>query len=278
MARTETFSFSRVTSFEQCPRRYRYRYVDGVREAFQSIEAFMGRQVHSTVEWMFAEKAGGRLPGAADCVRRYTEGFDRDWTAERTGLRIVREGTPLEQYRKAGAEMVADFHRARFVPDDLETVGLEQHFALDLAGGQRFQGFIDRLARSRDGLLHIIDYKTGARPPIRFEGKDAEQLEAYAVAMFSRWDADELELRLEYLRNGSTQRRRIARGDIAEVARRLSARIEAAATATVFPARPGVLCGWCGFNDLCDACPTTSVGRASGAPPRRSAASGGGRR
>lgn len=253
MASAETFSFSRVTTFEQCPRRYRYRYVDGVREAFQSIEAFMGQQVHATVEWLFEEKGEGRLPRVDDAVRHYSAGFDRASGEARGSLKVIKRGTRVEDYRRSGAEMLADFHRTRFVADNFETMGLEKHFVLEIEQGRRFQGFIDRLARDESGVLHIIDYKTGGRPPVRFGGKDGDQLEAYAVAMFAETDADELVLRLEYLRNGSTQTRRIRREESLETARRLAARIQVAAEANVFPPSPGTLCDWCGFNDLCEA-------------------------
>jgi putative RecB family exonuclease len=250
---TETFSFSRVTTFEQCARRYRYRYVDGVREAFQSIEAFMGQQVHETVEWMFQEKGAGRLPPVDEAVRRYSASFDRGWTEARGGLRIVKKNSALEDYRRSGAQMLADFHRARFVRDAFETVGLERHFLLEIGEGRRFQGYIDRLARDPSGIVHIIDYKTGGRPPVAFGGKDGDQLEAYAVAMFAETAVDEIVLMLEYLRNGSTLTKRIRRSDTEETARRLRARIRVAAEASVFPPTPGTLCDWCGYNDLCEA-------------------------
>jgi len=253
MAGLETFSFSRVTTFEQCARRYRYRYVDGVREAFQSIEAFMGQQVHAAVEWMFQEKDAGRAPRVDDAVRQYSATFDRAWGEARGGLKVIKQGTAVEDYRRSGAEMLADFHRTRFAADRLETIGLERHFMLEIDEGRRFQGFIDRLARDASGVVHIIDYKTGGRPPTRFGGKDGDQLEAYAVAMFAETGADELVLMLEYLRNGSTQSRRIRRGEAEETARRLGARIRVAAEANVFPPSPGTLCDWCGFNDLCEA-------------------------
>ncbi|MFN2426983.1 MAG: RecB family exonuclease [Candidatus Binatia bacterium] len=253
MPNLETFSFSRVTTFEQCARRYRYRYVDGVREAFQSIEAFMGQQVHAAVEWMFQQKAAGCAPRVEDAVRQYSATFDGAWAEARGTLKVIKQGTRVEDYRRSGAEMLADFHRTRFVGDSLETVGLERHFMLEIDEGRRFQGFIDRLARDAAGVVHIIDYKTGGRPPIRFGGKDGDQLEAYAVAMFAETGADEIVLTLEYLRNGSTQTRRIRREEAGETARRLGARIRTAAEASVFPPTPGTLCDWCGFNDLCEA-------------------------
>lgn len=247
------FSFSRVTTFEQCPRRYRYRYLDGVKEGFRSIEGFMGQQVHAALEWLYVERAAGREHDSAELVARYCELWDEAIATPGAPVRVIREDKNSEFYRRTGAELASDFHRSRFVGDPLETVATEQHFQVVIGGLFRFQGFIDRLAKDAEGCIHIIDFKTGSRTPARFEGKDAEQLEAYAVALFQLEEHESLELRLEYLRSGRTVGRRIERSDVAEIERRLAARIECATSATVFPANVGTLCGWCGFNDLCEA-------------------------
>ncbi|MBI5503797.1 MAG: PD-(D/E)XK nuclease family protein [Deltaproteobacteria bacterium] len=262
MAQPETFSFSRVTTFEQCPRRYRYRYLDGVREAFQSIEAFMGQQVHATVEWLYNQRLAGHEHAVEAAVGRYCTEFDKAHSAGKPAVRVIRADMATEHYRRSGAEMLADFHRRRFVADGLETVAMERHFQLDLGAGVPFQGYIDRLARDADGVFHIIDFKTGARVPARFEGKDADQLDAYALALFTQTDADELVLELEYLRTATAHAKRVRRDQTEEVRRRLSARIAAARSATVFPPIPGSLCDWCGFNDLCEAYPSRRVGSA----------------
>ncbi len=258
----ETFSFSRVTTFEQCPRRYRYRYLDGVREAFQSVEAFMGQQVHATVEWLYNQRMAGHEHAVEAAVGRYCTEFDKAHFASQPVVRVIRDDMAVEHYRRSGAEMLADFHRCRFSADSLETVAMERHFVLDMGSGAPFQGYIDRLARDGAGIFHIIDFKTGARVPARFEGKDADQLDAYALALFTQTDADELVLMLEYLRTATVHTKRIRRSQIEDVRTRLSARIAAARAATAFPPIPGSLCGWCGFNDLCEAYPMRRVAAA----------------
>ena len=250
----DTLSYSRVTTFEQCPRRYRYRYLDGVQEGFDSIEAFMGRQVHSTIEWLYEERRSARQPQANAAVAKYCEIWDRELVSARRPVRIIKDGTPLEGYRRAGADMVARFHRDRFESDRLETIANERHFLVTLGERFVFQGYIDRLARDERGLLHIIDYKTGRRVSRGFSGREAEQLEAYAVALFTELDGvEEIELALEFVRTGDRVRRRVTRADRGELERRLVTRIDAMVASTVFPPNPGVLCRWCGFNDVCDA-------------------------
>jgi RecB family exonuclease len=247
-----TYSFSRVTTFEQCARRFRYRYLDGVQEGFQGVEGFMGTQVHSALEWLFEQRDAGHKKTVEQAVAYYCDEWDRCVTNAAAPVRVVKTGTPMETYRRNGAEMLSRYYRERFLSDRLTTVANEHHFLVTLGDRLRFQGFIDRLATDEKGLLHIIDYKTGSRVPKKFDGKEAQQLEAYAMAMFREGEAEEIELVLDFLKTGARLRRRVARADAEEIEARLIARIDKAEEANVFPPTPGVLCGWCGYNDVCE--------------------------
>jgi putative RecB family exonuclease len=246
------YSFSRISLFEQCARKFRYRYLDGVKEAFDSVEGFMGRQVHTTVEWLFAERTRRRVPSAAETVTYYCRRWDEEVVAAPRRINVVKRGEDVETYRRCGAELLNRFHRERFVADELETVATEKHFSIQLGGRYVFQGYIDRLARDATGRLHVIDYKTGRKTPESFAGKEAEQVQAYALAIFAENTADEVELVLEFLRTGKTLRARIERDAARAIEMRLVEQIAGVEDATVFPPRPSALCDWCGYNDICE--------------------------
>lgn len=257
------YSFSRISTFEHCARKYRYRYLDQIREAFDSIEAFMGRQVHETVEWLFSRAGHEDRPTAAQTLSRYCEHWDARIAAAPRAVRVVKRDETAEMYRRTGAEILNRFHRERYVSDTRETLANEKHFEVVIDGRFRFQGYIDRLARDAEGRLYVIDYKTGRRAPDRFEGKEADQLEAYALAVFAEADVDELDLVLEFLRAGKVLTRRVRRTEIVQVETRLAEKIATVGEATVFPPSPGALCDWCGYNDICDAYPLRSRMRMS---------------
>ncbi len=248
-----TYSFSRVTTFEQCARRFRYRYIDGVQEAFQSVEGFVGRQVHSTLEWLFAERVAGREQNAEQAVAYYCDIWDTGVKEAGSPVKIIREGRSYEDYRLDGARMVESFHKNDFAGDRLETVAVEHHFTVELDGGHSFQGFIDRLARGPGDRLCVIDYKTSKNRPRSFSGKDADQLRAYAVALFKEHpDSEEMDLRLDYLRHGTSFGQTIDRPQAREFETVLADRIGSVETSTVYPPVPGRLCDWCGYNDICE--------------------------
>jgi RecB family exonuclease len=252
----DKYSFSRVTTFEQCARRFRYRYLDGVKEGFQGVEAFMGQQVHAAVEWLFERRASRALPSADEAVTYYCDHWDQDMTRASGPVRVIKDGIALEFYRRSGAEMLSRFYRERFLADRLQTIENEKHFVVRLGESYDFQGYIDRLATDDSGLVYIIDYKTGSRVPKKFEGKEADQLEAYAMAIFRELECDEIELVLEFLKTGARLSRRVHRAAAEDIERKLLSRISVADSATVFPPTPGVLCDWCGYNDLCESATT----------------------
>ncbi len=247
------YSFSRVSAFEQCARRFRYRYLDGVKEGFQGVEAFMGRQVHATVEWLFNERDGGRVRTPEEAVAYYCDVWDRETASSRVRIRVIKVGETMMAYHRRGADMVASFYRRRFLDDELETVANEKHFLMRLGGKYLLQGFIDRLARDREGGFHIIDYKTGKQRSKTFAGKEAEQLRTYAMAIFAETDAERIQLHLEYLSTGRRLSSTIGRVEAVQVESGLVAKIESLEASNVYPPTPGILCRWCGYNDICDA-------------------------
>ena len=48
------YSHSRLSSFEQCPFKYKCRYIDKLKPDIKTtIEGFLGNAVHSTLEWVY---------------------------------------------------------------------------------------------------------------------------------------------------------------------------------------------------------------------------------
>lgn len=259
----QKFSHSRLQTLDDCPKRYRLRYVEGLKEAFQTIEAFMGTVVHEALQWAYAEREARRDPPAADVLERYHE----TWRARLSpSVKVVQEGRAAEQWRDEGAEMVARHHATTFAADRLATLAIEPRVNLEL-GPHAYTGFIDRLARDASGMLHVIDYKTSRSMP-RSMDEAGLQVRGYGVAVLDEHGGLEVGLRYEYLRPGRALEETFPRSRSADVTRVLSARIEAALErerAGEFPARPGPLCRWCGFRETCEESPFRVLATA-GAP------------
>ncbi len=242
-----TWSHSRVGLFDQCPLAYRYRYLDGIPDAFTTIEQHLGQVVHDVLEQAYAERSRG---GPVDACWM-TDAYERLWRSpDLESHRVVKRGVTADDYRVEGLAMVSTYHGRVFTVDTSETLGLEHRFSLDLDAdsSHAWAGVIDRLARLGDGTLRIIDYKTGKWVP---DPRTDRQLQSYALHVFAEHHADTVELCIEGLRTGATLTAHCAASQAGEVRGHLLARIAEIEGTSSWPARPSMLCNWCAFSVIC---------------------------
>ncbi len=245
------FSFSRLKAFDQCPLRYRFRYLKGLKEAFRSIESHVGNAVHDVLEWLYEERAGGSEPALDRALDRLAEAWDARWEDGRVA--VIRVADDAGAYLRHGREMVASFHERVFSNDRSVTVALEERLSVRLSERVVFTGFADRIGRTEQGTLFVVDYKTSAREGNGDDFSEGLQAPLYAAAVLERHGEEPVCLAgYHYLRHGSTSWRRVDRDEAGRVQARFLAKAERALDATEFPARPGILCAWCGFNHICE--------------------------
>ncbi len=248
----ELYSHSRLSSFENCPKKFHYRYVLRIPSDTESIEGFVGKRVHEVLERLYRVTSAGRVPSLERVIQRYRVLWDEHFDAKR--VRIVRVENGVDFYREAGERCLSNYYR-RFYPfDGDETLGLEErvHFSLDGDGAYRVQGVIDRVVRARDGAIEIHDYKTSQRVPRQQQLDRDRQLAFYQIGVSERYD-EEQPMRLVWHYHLFDQVRTSTRttqqlGKLREDSIALIDRIRAE---TSFEPRPGPLCRWCEFNDIC---------------------------
>ena len=244
------YSFSRIKCLHQCPLRYRYRYLQGLKEAFRSIESFVGNTVHDTLEWLYAERHRGREPDESAMLDR----FATSWTENRDdAVAIVRIDDSEESYLKTGREMLIRFFRETFARDRSETVALEQRLTVRLSDAVVFTGFADRVGRTEQGRLFVIDYKTSKNEGNGSEFSEGLQAPLYAACVLGDRGEEEVLAGYHYLRYGTTRWQQVDGDRAAQLLERFLDLANEADAVGEFPARPGILCAWCGFNALCPA-------------------------
>lgn len=234
---------SSASLFAQCPRRWRYRYVDRIVEP-PGEPALVGTFVHRVLEVLFAEAPEHRTPERAKLVAREvwpeTESHP-DYVAlgldEAGGRRFRWLGWLAVQalFEMDGLEK----------PSDVVVHATEQRVTATV-GGVPFLGVIDRLDRARDGLV-VTDYKSGRAPATRFREDKLDQVLLYAAAVAEVEGEAPVRARLVYL--GST----VVQADatparVDEAVGRLRTTwdaLQVSAESDAFEPKPGPLCGWC---------------------------------
>jgi putative RecB family exonuclease len=279
----DLYSPSRLEQFENCPKKFEYRYIQKIPAESESIEGFVGKRVHEVLERLYKVARHGRVPSLAKVLHRFRALWDEHFDPGR--VRVVREGMSTAFYQETGERCLSNYYRRHYPFDADETLGLEERlvFALDDAGAYRIQGIVDRVVRAPDGALEIHDYKTGARVPRQQQLDRDRQLGLYHLGAAQRY-GDDRPIRLVWHYLASNQVRRSSRtsAQLQALREETIGLIDRIRANTSWEPTPGPLCPWCEYRDRCPAqggaaadgrdssAPQAAAGRAQRAPGERS--------
>ena len=258
----EIYSHSRLSAFESCPQKFQYRYLWKIPAESESIEGFVGKRVHEVLERLHRAAESHGVPSLPKVLWRFQQLFEAAYDSSR--VRIVRDGTPLGFYREIGENCLANYYQERYPFDRDETLALEEQVRFDLDGGGRYaiQGFVDRIARSRDGAIEIQDYKTSARLPSQAQVDEDRQLALYQIGVGTRFGAERpVRLVWHYLRQRRTLVSTRTPEQLRAVGGETRALIDRIRSETVFAPKPSALCGWCEYREGCPASPARRADR-----------------
>lgn len=240
---------SRLTSWLDCPRRYRFSYVDrpvppkGPPWAHNTV----GAAVHVALASWWSLPLGERDPAAAGRLLR-----------QRWNPLGFRDDEQARTWRERAADMVERY--VETLDPAEEPVGVERTVAMR-TDRLALSGRIDRLDRRGDELV-VVDYKTGRHVLSTDDARGSLALAVYAVAAATTMRRSCLRVELHHLPTGeivswqhseATLQRQLSRAhDIALEAVAAQERASAGEDLdAAFPPRPGAQCGWCDFAAHC---------------------------
>ena len=249
------YSHSRLSTFETCPRRYWYGYIDQPDvERVDTVEAFLGSRVHDALEELYRRGLDGCVMSSDELLECYESKWAQIW---RDNVRIVMKDRDADDYRQVGGECLRKYHASYHPFDQERTVALEMHVEFDLDGGERrMQGYIDRLSQRADGVYEIRDYKTSSKASSQAQADSDRQLALYQVGIQQTLDdVEDVELVWHFVRFDREIRSRRTGEQLEEVKRQCVGVIEDIESRgrdeANFPAEPAWLCRWCDFMDIC---------------------------
>ncbi len=252
---------TRLTSWLDCPRRYRMTYLDrppppkGAPWAHNSV----GASVHNALAgWWRLPPAGRTVTAAGDLLQDgwISQGF----ADERQSAR-----------QRARARAMVESYVATLDPAD-EPLGVERTVATRtdrIAVSGRIDRLDERLAAQADGErgteLVVVDYKTGRHLLSTDDARSSLALALYAVAAARSLRRTCHRVELHHLPSGSvlswehtdgTLARQVGRAE--DIAAECAGADEAyrgglapARYDEVFPPRTGPGCGWCDYRQHC---------------------------
>jgi putative RecB family exonuclease len=246
-----TFSHSKISTFQQCPQKYKFRYIDEIPSESRGIELLLGVSVHQALEELYQSAMIGQTLSCDEMVSYYRRKWDESYTPQ---IRIVRSGTTARDYFENGHRMLRTFYR-RFHPfTQSATLALEESFLFPLSDRHEIRGIIDRIARAGDDGIEIHDYKTSRRLPNAMQVSSDRQLALYEMALRHRWPlAQRISLIWHYLAFDKEICIAKTVGQLEAVRQETLALIESIGAATTFPTRVTPLCDWCDYKAICPA-------------------------
>jgi putative RecB family exonuclease len=257
-------SYSSVRTYLECPLRWKFLYIDDLKEAPRGYFSF-GRTVHTVLEellkplvvpsgrrvgtgatqhtlddWRAGGGVGrGPLPSRSDMLRLYETSWIRD------GYGSSEEEN---RYKHLGEELLLAYH------DDLvrappAPVAVEEHLEAKW-NGLPVHGYIDRIDRTPNGGLEILDYKT-SRELSQADAEESDQLSVYQVLVEQNYPEPVEQLTLYHLRSRTP--RSVPRREpvaLSEVHERFSRASDGIRSESYEPT-PGRQCSRCEFKSLC---------------------------
>lgn len=234
-------SASAVKTYDQCPRKYYYTYIDKQPKK-QWAHFDLGNLCHKALE-VFHEiyvqeglakrRSLAKLMGHSFKVaRRDFPNMDNDLVAEAKELlmgylnRVKKDGMPFVK----GVETAFDF----YIREDI-----------------RVRGFLDRLDIEKDGRFHIVDYKTTKNP---------KYLDEFQLLVYGLWlkennpEVDSFKGSYLLLRHDSKLKEyEFNASDIDRVQKDLISYAERIRNEDEWTPVPTMLCNWCDFKEVCPA-------------------------
>ncbi len=242
---------SKLASFEDCPRRYRFTYVDrpspqkGPPWAHNSL----GASVHTALRSWFDLEPPKRRPTVLRTLLRAT------W---------VRDGYRDDEQEREAFDRALEWlsgYVSTLAPD-FEPLAIERTVAAKTPV-LALSGRVDRID-DVDGELVIVDYKTGRSGLDADDARGSRALALYAFAAQRLFRRPCRRVELHHLPTGTVAAHDHTEESLARHVRRaeqtaadvMAAEKEVTAGADpdiAFPANPGNICGWCDFRRSCPA-------------------------
>lgn len=230
-----------LEAYEACPRQFAYHYVERAEGRDRPGPALVvGSAIHAALQLFFGLAGENRTPENLERALRHV------WPAHRQDAAFADRAEEAAAGRGAITMLRTWAERADL---DAKPLHREEWVRVRLSEQEWF-GKVDRIDRRPDGGLVVIDYKTGRRA-ISARELPTRAAQIYTLAVEEQLGEPVSEFRLDYLALGRAVSWQVDEASRARAREELTALGSEIKGRESFPARPGRVCDWCAYAEIC---------------------------
>jgi len=247
------YSHSRLNTFEQCPLKYKYKYVECIECGIEtSIEAFVGDMVHKTLQKLYNDLRFLKMNSLKELIQYLETIWKENWN---DNILIVRKEYPVENWLALAKRFVTEYYEKYKPFNQARTIGTEipVKIKLDENGKYVLKGVIDRLD-FKDGVYEIHDYKTtmSATAPTQEYLDVDKQLALYSIAVKDMYgDVKDIRLIWHFLAFNKEMQSKRTEFQLEQLKREVIEFIKRIESEERFEPRVSKLCDWCEYRSIC---------------------------
>lgn len=184
------YSFSQTNLFEQCPRKYQYKYIDKIQKEFESSpDLILGQSVHGALERLYNQINVFKIPEEDEVLEKFKVLRDSEFEKlknDNKEIKIKWDQT-LQDYLRRGNEYIKNYYQKFYPFEGVKIVSTEDSMIFSLDENKKFRGIIDRLDKQWQDTFVINDYKTNKNLPTQDKEHYFEQLSLYAIGISQKY-------------------------------------------------------------------------------------------
>lgn len=245
------YSHSRMGTFLQCKQKYKFQYVDKIKSDIETIEIFLGKLVHETLEKLYKDLQFEKLNNKEELVAHFDANWDSRWHDK---IVIVKEEYTADNYKAMGKRFISEYYDHYKPFDSLKTIGLETQDLMPLSNGNQFHVRIDRLACDQESNYYVCDYKTNNQLKAQEELDEDKQLAMYSLWIKQKYpDVKRVKLVWYFLAHDKEMISERSDEQLEKLKVETEDLIKEIEACNEFPTSVTTLCDYCQYRQLCPA-------------------------
>jgi len=108
------YSHSQLSTYEECPLKYKLCYRDGIKRDTEGVEGFLGTMVHETLKKLYDDVKLTKVNTMHDLLAYYHKLWQQNW---HDLIVITKKDVAQEHYKALGRKMIETYYQ-RHAPFD----------------------------------------------------------------------------------------------------------------------------------------------------------------